>query len=214
MQRHEVLALLGELKLTGMLAVYDEIVAAGVKRKHTFDRILGDLLNAEKAEKKARSIRYQMGIAKLPLAKELADFSFEGTPINEQLVRELAGGTFLDTQRNAVAVGGTGTGKSHLAIAIARSCVRQGAKAHASSMSSIWLISCRPRPNSTRPAASPTGSPASTSWSSMNWATCHSLPLAGSYSSISSAGSTSGPRSSSPPTWHSASGLRSSLTPR
>lgn len=129
MQRHEVLALLGELKLTGMLAVYDEIVAAGVKRKHTFDRILGDLLNAEKAEKKARSIRYQMGIAKLPLAKELADFSFEGTPINEQLVRELAGGTFLDTQRNAVAVGGTGTGKSHLAIAIARSCVRQGAKA-------------------------------------------------------------------------------------
>jgi DNA replication protein DnaC len=62
------------------------------------------------------------------LAKELADFEFEGTPINEALVRELAGGGFIAQQRNAVLIGGTGTGKSHLAIAIARSCIRSGAR--------------------------------------------------------------------------------------
>ncbi len=74
------------------------------------------------------SIKYQLTIAKLPLAKDLDDFLFEGTPINETLVNELAGGSFIAQQRNAVLVGGTGTGKTHLAIAIARSCIRSGAR--------------------------------------------------------------------------------------
>jgi DNA replication protein DnaC len=60
------------------------------------------------------------------LAKDLDDFEFEGTPINERLVRDLAQGDFLAEQRNCVLVGGTGTGKTHLAIAIARSCIRAG----------------------------------------------------------------------------------------
>jgi hypothetical protein len=59
---------------------------------------------------------------------DLDDFQFEGTPINETLVRDLAGGGFLTQQRNAVLVGGTGTGKTHLAIAIARSCIRAGTR--------------------------------------------------------------------------------------
>jgi DNA replication protein DnaC len=64
----------------------------------------------------------------LPLAKDLDGFAFAGTPINESLVRDLATGAFLAEQRNAVLVGGTGTGKSHLAIAIARACTRGGAR--------------------------------------------------------------------------------------
>ena len=51
-----------------------------------------------------------------------------GTPINEALVRDLAGGGFIAQQRNVVLVGGTGTGKTHLAIAIARSCIRAGSR--------------------------------------------------------------------------------------
>jgi hypothetical protein len=46
-----------------------------------------------------------MAAAKLPVAKELADFTFAGTPINEQLVHNLAGWAFLDQRRNVVAVG-------------------------------------------------------------------------------------------------------------
>jgi DNA replication protein DnaC len=67
-------------------------------------------------------------IAKLPLAKDIDDFVFDGTPINETLVRDLAGGNFVAHQRNVVLVGGTGTGKTHLAIAIARSCIRGGVR--------------------------------------------------------------------------------------
>ncbi|HEY4040438.1 MAG TPA: IS21-like element helper ATPase IstB [Rhodopila sp.] len=128
MERSEILAAMGELKLYGMKAAFDEIIATAVKRQHEPQRIVGDLLSAEISEKQARSIKYQITIAKLPLAKDIDEFAFAGTPINETLVRDLIGGNFLAHQRNVVLVGGTGTGKSHLAIAIARACIRDGAR--------------------------------------------------------------------------------------
>ena len=128
MERTDVLELMSTLKLYGMRAAYDEVMAIGIKRCYEPARIVGDLLSAEIAEKQARSIKYQLTIAKLPLAKDIADFDFTGTPINEALIRDLASGAFLSEQRNAVLVGGTGTGKSHLAIAIARACIRGGAR--------------------------------------------------------------------------------------
>jgi DNA replication protein DnaC len=103
-------------------------MAAGIKRQHEPPRIVGDLLSAEIAEKQARSIKYQLTVAKLSLAKDLDDFDFADTPVNEGLVRELATGTFVADQRNVVLVGGTGTGKSHLAIAIARALIRNGTR--------------------------------------------------------------------------------------
>src|SRR5438067_1968302 len=128
MERSDVLELMATLKLYGMRAAYDEVMSTGIKRRHEPPRILGDLLSAEIAEKQARSIKYQLSIAKLPLAKDIDEFDFAGTPVNEALVRDLAGGSFLTEQRNAMLVGGTGTGKSHLAIAIARACIRGGAR--------------------------------------------------------------------------------------
>jgi DNA replication protein DnaC len=119
---------MGQLKLYGMKAAYDEVMATAVKRQHDPQQVIGDLLNAEISEKQARSIKYQMTIAKLPLAKELDEFDFEPTPINETLVRDLAGGDFLDHQRNLVLIGGTGTGKTHLAVSIVRACIRNGAR--------------------------------------------------------------------------------------
>src|SRR3979411_380976 len=119
---------MGELKLYGMKAAFDEIMTTAVKRQHEPQRIVGDLLNAEISEKHARSIKYQLSIAKLPLAKDLEDFRFEGTPINQTLVNDLAGGGFIAQHRNVVLVGGPGAGQTHMAIAIARSCIRSGAR--------------------------------------------------------------------------------------
>jgi DNA replication protein DnaC len=128
MERSQILETMSGLKLFGMKAAYDEIIASAVKRQHEPQRIVGDLLAAEIAEKQARSIKYQMTTARLPLAKDLGDFTFDGTPINATLVHDLAGGGFLAHERNVVLVGGTGTGKTHLAIAIARACIRNGAR--------------------------------------------------------------------------------------
>lgn len=128
MERTQVLELMGALKLYGMRSAYDEIMATGIKRQPNPPRIVGDLLQSEIAEKKARSIKYQLTVAKLPLAKDLEDFDFADTPVNEGLVRDLATGTFVADQRNVVLIGGTGTGKSHLAIAIACALIRNGTR--------------------------------------------------------------------------------------
>ena len=119
---------MGKLKLFGMKAAYDEILTTAIKREHEPQRVVGDLLTAEISEKQARSIKYQMTIARMPLAKEIDEFDFADTPINETLARDLAGGDFLQHQRNVVLIGGTGTGKTHLAVAIARACIRNGAR--------------------------------------------------------------------------------------
>ena len=92
MERSQLFDLMGELKLYGMKAAFDEIMATAVKRQHEPQRIIGDLLNAEISEKQTRSIKYQLTIAKLPLAKDLDDFRFEGTPINQTLVLAFDGG--------------------------------------------------------------------------------------------------------------------------
>jgi len=128
MERSEILDVMAGLKLFGMKAAYDEIVTTAVKRQHEPQRIIGDLLAAEINEKQARSMKYQLTIAKLPFAKEIDEFAFTNTPINETLVRDLAGGGFLASQRNLVLVGGTGSGKTHLAVGIARACIRSGAR--------------------------------------------------------------------------------------
>jgi DNA replication protein DnaC len=137
MERHEILEMMGTLQLSGMRAAYDEIVQTGVKRQHSFERILGALLKEEIAVKHARSISYQMRIAKLPLAKEIEEFNFKGTPINAQLVRDLCGGTFLEHQRNVVLIGGTGSGKTHLAIGLPVAA-SGWERRRATSMSSTW----------------------------------------------------------------------------
>ena len=64
MERHQVLEMLHELKLYGMRAAFDEVVAAGLKRQLSVPHIIGDLLQAEIAEKQARSVKYQLTTAR------------------------------------------------------------------------------------------------------------------------------------------------------
>src|SRR6202007_2063612 len=105
MERTEVLDMMGALKLYGMKNAYDETLATAIKRQHEPQQLVGDLLKAEISEKHARSIRYHPAVAKLALAKDVEDFAFKDTPINENLVRDLAGGAFIAQQRNVVLVG-------------------------------------------------------------------------------------------------------------
>ena len=55
MERHKILDMMDELKLSGMRAAFDEVLHHGVQRHHTAEQIVGDLLAAEIAEKQARS---------------------------------------------------------------------------------------------------------------------------------------------------------------
>ena len=128
MERHKLIELMGQLKLAGMRAAYDEVITAGLRAQHSVQRIIGELLLAQLADNRARSTAYRMGVAHFPVMKNLAEFDFSVSPVNQGLVRELHEGGFLTTQRNAVLIGGTGTGKSHISIAIGANCVRNGAR--------------------------------------------------------------------------------------
>ena len=64
MERSQLFDLMGELQLYGMKAAFDEIMTTAVKRQHEPQRIIGDLLTAEINEKQARSIKYQLTIAR------------------------------------------------------------------------------------------------------------------------------------------------------
>ena len=127
--RDRLMEAIGTLGLYGMKATFDEILAAGIKSRATPDKILCDLLEAELAERQVRSIRYRMSLAKFPVDKDLDRFDFTVSPVNEMQVRHLYDGTFLADNTNIIMVGGTGTGKTHLAIAIARQNIRNGRKA-------------------------------------------------------------------------------------
>lgn len=127
--RDRLMEAMGTLGLHGMKACFDEILATGIKTRATPEKILCDLLEIELAERKARSIRYRMGLAKFPVDKDMDRFDFTTSPVNEMQVRQLYEGNFLVDHTNVIMVGGTGSGKSHLAISIAKQSIRNGGKA-------------------------------------------------------------------------------------
>jgi DNA replication protein DnaC len=124
--REKLLTAMDKLGLYGMKATFDELIATGIKQRATPEKILLDLLTAELAERRIRSIRYRMSQAKFPVDKDLDHYEFAESPVNEPQVRTLYEGSFLADKSNVILVGGTGTGKTHLAIAIARQTIRNG----------------------------------------------------------------------------------------
>ena len=119
-----MIARLKALRLHGMVAAFDEVIDEGIKRTRTPFDVLSRLLQAEDAERQARSVRYQMGAAKFPVYRDLDSFEFCESPVNEQQIRQLYSGEFITEPRNIVLVGGPGTGKTHLGIAIAAHAVK------------------------------------------------------------------------------------------
>jgi DNA replication protein DnaC len=126
--RADILASFKKLKLTGMMDVYDEILSAAIKRQSTIPFVLHELLKSEIKTRKLKTIKTRMASAKFPENKDLHDFIFTDTPINSEQVMNLYSCGFVQTSRNIILVGGTGTGKSHLGIAIASKAVRDGYK--------------------------------------------------------------------------------------
>ena len=102
MERHDMLLKLKALKLHGMAAAFDEVIDEGIKRSRTPFEVLGRLLAAEDSERHARSLRYQMTVAKFPEYRELATFEFAESPVNEQQIRMLHEGGFIEEKDRGI----------------------------------------------------------------------------------------------------------------
>ena len=86
--------------------------------------LLNQLLQAEAAERNIRSIRYQTQAARFPVQRHLQGFDFSQSKVDKQLIHQLAAMEFTTAAQNLVLVGGAGTGKTHLAIAIGTSGIQ------------------------------------------------------------------------------------------
>ena len=120
---------LKNLRLYGMAGAWDELLAQGESAGLQSARWLVEhLLDVEYTDRAMRSISYQLHSAKFPVHRDLAGFDFEQSKVDRGLITELANLSFAEAAHNVVFIGGTGTGKTHLATALGVSGITQHGK--------------------------------------------------------------------------------------
>jgi DNA replication protein DnaC len=121
-------AQLKALQLYGMAAAWQEwrVEFAAQQRPVMPEVWLDRLIAAEQADRHARSLNYQLHVAKLPHHRDLIHFEWEESLLEKAHIEQLATSSFMDQANNLIFVGGTGTGKTHVASALAVSAIHQG----------------------------------------------------------------------------------------
>ncbi len=117
------------LRLYGMEGAWEDLIAQGEQTAVGSSRwLIEHLLDSEHTDRVMRSISYQMHTAKFPVHRDLAGFVFDQAKVDRNLIMELADLSFTDAAHNVVFIGGTGTGKSHLATALGVSGITKHSK--------------------------------------------------------------------------------------
>ena len=114
------------LQLYGMATAWAELQASIPKQAHRPETWMARLLEAEQTDRQLKSLRYQLKAARFPIHRDLTGIDWTETPLSQAAVEQLASAGFMETAHNLILVGGTGTGKTHLATAIGVAAIHQG----------------------------------------------------------------------------------------
>lgn len=115
----EIIAELKALRLYGMATGFVELIEHGGGATITGSQwLIEHLLKAESTDRAMRSVRYQMHVARFPVHRDLAGFDFEQSKVDRRQIMGFATTGFTEKAENIVLIGGTGTGKTHLATAL------------------------------------------------------------------------------------------------
>ena len=120
------LARLKSLHLYGMATAWSEWLAEGPRKPVQPEAWLDRLIDAELADRQVRSLRYQMKAARFPIHRDLTGIDWAETPLPQAQIEQLATAAFMESAHNLILVGGTGTGKAHLATAFGVAAIHQG----------------------------------------------------------------------------------------
>jgi DNA replication protein DnaC len=115
------------LKLPTMLREYGSIASVCAQDRADYPTFLLRLCERELLDRERRAAERRVKNARFPVIKTLDTFDFKRIPsIKETLIRELLTGEYIDRRENLLLVGNSGTGKTHLATALALAACHQG----------------------------------------------------------------------------------------
>ncbi len=114
------------LGLYGMATAWGELQAEKPKQAHRPESWMERLISAEQTDRQLKSLKYQLKAARFPIHRDLLGIDWTETPLSKAVLDSLANASFMDTAHNVILVGGTGTGKSHLATALGVAAIHQG----------------------------------------------------------------------------------------
>jgi DNA replication protein DnaC len=120
------LAQLNALHLYGMATAWNELLAEGPRRPMQPEAWLDRLIEAELADRQVRSLRYQLKAARFPTHRDLTSIDWAETPLPQAQIQLLATAGFMASAHNLILVGGTGTGKTHIATALGVAAIHHG----------------------------------------------------------------------------------------
>ena len=108
-----------------MATAWSELLAEGPRRPMQPEAWMDRLIEAELADRQVRSLRYQLKAARFPVHRDLTGIDWAETPLPKADIETLATAAFMETAQNLILVGGTGTGKTHVATALGVATIHQ-----------------------------------------------------------------------------------------
>ena len=119
--------LLKRLRLTGFLETFEQRLLQARDNNLTQEEFITLLLQDEAQRRDAGNFLKRISQAKFEEPKTLEGLELARYPVKEQqLIRELASGSYLREYQHILIMGPTGTGKTHLAQALGQQACRQG----------------------------------------------------------------------------------------
>jgi DNA replication protein DnaC len=115
------------LRLPTFLREYDKVARQCAAESTDYPRYLLRMSELELLERERRASERRIHQARFPVVKSLDSFQFLALPsLNKALVLELARCEFLDRRENVVLLGNSGTGKTHIALALGLAACQRG----------------------------------------------------------------------------------------
>ena len=118
---------LKQLRLAAFVRDYEKVAKQCANEGDDYIRYLFQLSELELLERQARAIQRRIKQARFPVTKSLDSFDFTVLPsLNKPLVLELARGEYIERYANVIALGNSGTGKTHIALGLGLAACQQG----------------------------------------------------------------------------------------